>query len=134
MDTNGVFMLDQDWMLGILGNYWGATGVGSVQIHFNDRVQIYGIVTSIDSNRDIFQRLAEGRVSRAHLDDPSFSLKHIFQQVAFSFNNKNIFIDFPDSAYDIDDICNLDTNDFSRIQITRDYKCFQTSNYFHIIV
>ena len=89
---------------------------------------------SIDSNRGIFQRLAEGCVSRAHLGYPSFSLKQMFQQIAFSFNNKKIFIDFPDSAYDIDDICNLDANDFSRIRITRDCKCFQTPNSFHIIV
>ena len=108
-------MLDQDQVLGIMGDHWGTTGVRYVQIHSNDRVRIYGIMMSIDSNRDIFQRLAEECVSRAHLDYPSFLLKQIFQQVAFLFNNEKIFIDLSDSAYDIDDIFNLDANDFSRI-------------------
>ena len=75
MDSKGKYMLDQGWVLSILSNHWGASGVGSVQIKHNDRVRVYGIVMSLEENRERFQRLAEVCQKRRHLDDPSFSLK-----------------------------------------------------------
>ena len=88
-------------------------------IHSNDKVRVYGIVMSISENRPWYERLSEGCTIRNHVDDPAFSSKEIFQNIATSFNNYTIIIDFPVDTYDLPGIEDLDANDIYRIQIER---------------
>ena len=80
------------------------------------------MIMSIETNRHLFKRLAGGCLSRRHLDDPQYSLKQIFQTVAFLFNNEKLNIEIPNEAYDVDGIMNINANDLSRIKITCDCK------------
>ena len=77
---------------------------------------------SIASNRPWYERLAEGCTTRNHIDDPSFSPKQIFQNVALSFNDERINIQLPSDAYDLIGIEDIDANDPDRVRITRDCK------------
>jgi len=79
----------------------GDSGEDNSAIYPTDRLRVYGLIMSIDIHRDLFQRLAEGCTRRQHLDDPTYSLKQIFQTVTFAFNNEKIVFDLPDEAYDI---------------------------------
>ena len=107
------------------------TEMGSVQINHDDCVRVYMISMRLEENRGMFQQLAKECLSRHHLDDPSFSLKHIFQIVAFLFNNKKTFLDLPNDAYGIKGIFEIDSNDFSRIRITRGCKLIYNVDVFH---
>ena len=55
-----------------------------------------------------------------HLDNSTYSMKQIFQTIAFAFHNGKIFLDLPDDVYAISNIGELDLNDFARIRITKD--------------
>ena len=122
-DTNGVYFLDQGRVISVLVNVWGGDGGGNdTSLHHNDRILIYGLVIYIDVHRAMLQRLMEGCISRRHLDDPAFSLKHFFQIIVFVFNNNKISVDLPQELYGVVVIENVDPNDFSRIRITRDFK------------
>jgi len=74
---------------------------------------------SISANCPWYERLSERCTIRNHVDDPAFSPKEIFQNIATSFNNDTIIIDFPVDAYDLPGIEDLDANDIYRIQIER---------------
>ena len=123
VDTNGVYMLDQGRVIDMLANVWGGENSGDdPAMHHNDRICVYGLVMSLDIHRGIFQRLAKGVGTRAHLDDPAFSLPQIYQTIAFAFNNDKIVVKLPNEACDVGGIDNVDPNDKSRIRITRDCK------------
>ena len=122
-DTNGIYILDQCRVLSMLSNVWGGENSGNdTTMHHNDRIRIYGLVMSMDIHRGMFQRLAEGCITRQHLDDPAFSLQQIFQTIAFAFNNEKMIIKLPNDACDVGGIENVDPNDMARIRITRDCK------------
>ena len=75
VDTNGTCFLDQGRVLSMLSNVWGGENSGDDSaMHHNDRIQVYGLVMSIDIHRGIFQRLAKGVGDRIHLNNPAFSL------------------------------------------------------------
>ena len=59
---------------------------------------------------------------RDHHDDPGFSPKEIFQNIALSFNNDDIELHLPGDAYDLIGIEDINPNDPDRIRITRDCK------------
>ena len=120
-DDQGKYSLGQNRVLLLLSNTWGNASVSS-EIHFNDRVRLCKVIMSLDENREYYQRLAEGCSSRKHLDDPEFSMKQIFQTLAFSFNNEKVIVEFPKDAWDLDGIEEIDPNDRSRIRISRDCK------------
>ena len=56
----------------------------------------------------------------------------IFTRCAFDFNNKEIIINLPDNAADVDGIDGLDPNDLARIRIERDCKIC-TLNFMKIV-
>ena len=119
----GVYVLEQERIIGMLANVWGGDeNSDDTSLHHNDRIRLFGIIMSIDTNRPIFERLTEGCTSRQKLDDPQFNLKQIFQTLAFSFNNEKIFVEISHDAYDVPGVMNINANDFSRIKITRDCK------------
>jgi len=123
IDTNGTYQLDQGRVIAMLANVWGGdSGEDDSAIHPNDRLRVYGLIMSIEIHRDLFQRLAEGVSRRQHLDDPVYSLKQIFQTIAFAFNNEKIVLELPDESYDIVGHEEMDLNQLSRIKITRDCK------------
>ena len=68
----------------------------------------------------MYQRLSEGCTTRQSIDDPNFSPKQIFQTIAFSYNNKFVVISLPDDMNDADGVKEMDPNNISRINITRD--------------
>ena len=119
-NENGKYILSQFTILQVLSGQWGK-GAPSTELHHNDRVRLFGILMTIPENREYFQRLAEGVTSRRHIDDPEFSLKQIYQTLAFSFNNESIQIVLPSESYDLDKIYDIDPNDASRILIRRDW-------------
>ena len=86
---DGRYTLPQDRLLKLLSNQWGHAKPSST-IHHIDRVRVYGIVMSIPKNRPQYERLAGGCTVREHHDDPGFSPKEIFQNIALSFNNDDI--------------------------------------------
>ena len=97
---SGQYTLSQTKILELLSNQWG-TGSPSTELHHNDRVRGFGILMTIPENREYFQRLAEGVTSRRHIDDPEFSLKQIYQSLAFAFNNESIKIVLPSELFDL---------------------------------
>ena len=113
------YVLDQSRIIGILSNVWGSVRPAAT-IHHNDRVRVFGIVMTIEENRYMYQRLAEGCTTRQSIDDPNFSPKQIFQTIAFSYNNESVRISLPDDMEDVDGAEEMDANDISRINITRD--------------
>ena len=117
---SGQYTLSQTKILEMLSNQWGA-GSPSTELHHNDRVRVFGILMTIPENREYFQRLAEGVTSRRHIDDPEFSLKQIYQSLAFTFNNESIKIVMPSESFDLDKISEIDPNDVTRIRIRRDW-------------
>lgn len=105
---------------------WGSENSGdNPAMHHTDRIHVYGLVMSLDIHRGIFRRLAKGVGTRAHLDDPAFSLPQIYQTIAFAFNNDKIVVKLPNEACDVGGIDNVDPNDKSRIRITRDWMWVQ---------
>ena len=68
----------------------------------------------------MLQRLCDGVVDRACLDDPELSLKQMFVELALGFNNEDLVVQLPDNAYDLQYVHLLDANDCSRIAIQRD--------------
>ena len=68
----------------------------------------------------MYQRLSEGCTTRQSIDDPNFLPKQIFQTIAFSYNNKFVVISLPDDMNDADGVKEMDPNNISRINITRD--------------
>ena len=116
-NENGKFVLSQNRFLITLSSMWGAANP-SATLHYNDRVRAFGIIMSIETNRSIFQRLAEGCTSRRDIDDPAYLLQQMFQAIAFQFNDERVRIKMSPDAYDIDGIGMIDPNDLSRIRIT----------------
>ena len=121
-ENGGVYVLEQERIIGMLANIGGGDDSYDTAIDHNDRIRVFGVIMSIETNRHLFERLAGGCLSWRHLDDPQYSLKQIFQTVAFSFNNEKLHIEIPNEAYDVDGIMNINANDLSRIKITRDCK------------
>ena len=72
--------------------------------------------------RDHLHKLCDGVKDRDSLDNPALSSREIFAELALAFNNKEIEIQLPDAAYDLEYIHLLDANDPSRISIGRDCK------------
>ena len=66
------------------------------------------------------ERLAEGIKNRNQLDDSMYSLKEMFQTLVLDYNNKEVVIDFPADAEELDEYMSLDPNDISRMKILRD--------------
>ena len=75
---------------------------------------------TIEKNRMKFQRLAEGHKNWSSMDDPILLLANIFRLLCFDFANKDINVELPDNASDIQGIDNLDPNDKTRMGIDRD--------------
>ena len=100
---------------------WGASAVDT-DPHHNDRVRLFGIITTIPEYREIFQKLAEGVNERYAIDDPSLNFPEMFQNLAFAFNNEKVIVILPEGAYDLPLIEDIDGNDISRIRIIRDCK------------
>ena len=117
---HGKYTLSQTKMLQVLSNQWGE-GAPSTKLHRNDQVRLFGILMTLPENRKYFQRLVERVTSRRHIYNPEFSLKQIYQSLAFLFNNESIQIVQPSEAFDLDKIDNVDPNDPSRIRIRRDW-------------
>ena len=123
VDTNGAYFLEQGRVLSMLANVWGGeNSVDDPAMYHNDRIQVYGLVISIDIHRGIFQRLAKGVGDRVHLDNPVFSLPQIYQTIAFVFNNNKMIVNLLNEACDVGGVENVDPNDKTRIRITRDCK------------
>ena len=74
---------------------------------------------SIDKNRYMYQRLAEGCTTRQSIDNPNFSPKQIFQTIAFSYNNESIHIKLLEDIDYADVMEEIDANDIIRIMRTR---------------
>ena len=109
-DENGVFKLEQNRILSMLSNMWGR-GKAVNQIHFNDRIRLYGLIMSVSANRHIYQRLAEGCTARRHVDDPVFNSKEMFQSLALMFNNERVMVTLPPDYYQLGDTRGIDPND-----------------------
>ena len=77
---------------------------------------------SIPSNRHIYQRLAEGVTSRRHIDDPTYSVRQMFQNVVLQFNDERVAVAMPPDFDDLVDTEEIDANDNYCIIITRDCK------------
>lgn len=70
------------------------------------------------------------------LDDPTLSLKQMFQNIAVEFNNKEIIVNLPAGAYNMDGKVDIYPNDYSKIQITWDCKSehYDSINYIHVLL
>ena len=77
---------------------------------------------TIEENRNIYQRLSEDCTTRQSIDDPVFSPRQIFQSVTFSYNNEHIILQLPDDMFNVDVNEDIDANDCTCINITRDVK------------
>ena len=117
------YELDQNRLLDMLANVWGQAQPKNV-VHFNDRLRLFGILMSIPSNRQYFERLASGVADKNVLDDIAMQPKSIFQKLTFDFCNDLIKVQLPPNAVDVDGWDSLDPNDASRIRIHRDCKSF----------
>ena len=120
-NTDGKFVLDQTRIISMFSNMWGASRPVNI-LHFNDRVRLYGIIMSIPSNRHIYQRLAEEVTSRRHIDDPTYSVRQMFQNIVLQFNDERVAVAMPPDFDDLADTEEIDANDNARIRITRDCK------------
>ena len=114
----------------ILHNVWGSINPSDT-IHHNDRLRTFGIVMSICDNRYMNQRLDENFSARHHVDDPSFPPQQIYQNIVFAFNNEKVTVNFPEDAYDVEGIDDLDCNIVSLMRITRDCKLIPVIFYSH---
>ena len=85
--------------------------------HHIDRTSLFGIVINIPENREIIQHLGEIVTNRQGIDDPSLSLKQVFNLVQLSFNNLDVLISSPTKASDLENIEAIDPNDMTRIAI-----------------
>ena len=106
----------------MLINTWGASKPVNT-IHFNDRVQLYGLIMAIPANCHIYQQLAEGCTKRRHLDDLVFHVKQIFQDLCLQFNDERVVVELPPDYYEMGDDSGINPNDTTRIRILRDCKC-----------
>ena len=122
MNDGVTFELNQERILRNLSSTWGEARPAAL-LHHNDRVRVYGIVMSLPSNREMYDRLAAGASkNRALVDNPIHHLKEIYQSIRLSFNNHDIELTLPTDALDIIGIEQIDANDNDRIRITRDCK------------
>ena len=68
----------------------------------------------------MYQWLSEGCTSIQNNDDLNFCPSQIFSNIAFEYNNENIKIDLPVDIFDVDGHEELDPNNKSLNNITRD--------------
>ena len=116
---DGKYHLDQTRILTMFQKIWGA-GPKSNVLHPNDRARLFGVVMTLEENREIYEKIALGVRNRADLDDVSMTLEQMFQQIALSFNNEDILLELPQEAYDVNDFDLINLNDPNCIKITRD--------------
>ena len=121
LDDDGKYIIDQKHFIGQLENVWGAGAIDTAP-HHNDRVRLFGIIMTIPSYRETYQKLAEGVKERYAIDDPSLNFPEMFQNLAFAFNNEEVVVTLPEGAFDLPNIEEIDANDMTRIRIIRDSK------------
>ena len=120
-NTDGKFVLDQTRVLSMFSNMWGASLPVNI-LHFNNRTRLYGIIMSVPSNRHINQRLAEGVTSRRHIDNLTYSVRQMFQDLVLQFNDERVAVAMPPDFDDLADTEEINANDNSRIRIARNCK------------
>ena len=103
----------------MLESYWGDEDAAGT-IKDNDKIRLFGIIMSLEKNRNMFEKLSLGVTIRAHVDSPEFSLTEIFADVAIVFNNDELIIKLPPKGNDVEGYELLDPNDQTRIRIHRD--------------
>lgn len=118
---DNVFKLEQTRLIETLHGVWG-TDSGTLGLHANDKIRLFGILMTLEKNRPQFQRLAEGVKERAQMDSPELSISGIFTSLLFDFGNEDIVIELPENAADVDGVEGLDPNDMLRIRMDRDCK------------
>lgn len=100
---------------------WGASAINTSP-HHNDRVCLFGIITTDPEYRETYRKLTEGVKERFALDDPSLNFPEMFQNLAFAFNNEEVKVTLPEGAYDLPMIEEIDPNEITRIRIIWDSK------------
>ena len=116
---NNEYILDQSKIILILSNVWYSVLPPTIISH-NDRVRLFSIVTTIEENRFVYQRLSEGYTCRQSINDTNFSPRQIFSNIASGYNNEKIKTDLTGDIFDVDGHKEIDPNDKIRITITRD--------------
>ena len=76
--VNEEYLLDQNFLVGMLSNVWASTRP-NIYIHHNDHIRVFSIAMTIDEHRYMYQRLVEGCTSCCHVDHPLFLPKQIYQ-------------------------------------------------------
>lgn len=113
------YELDQIQFLYLLKNQWGGERPAAV-MEDNDRIRLFGLLLSRESNHHIAERLAGGIKDKARLDDPSCSPHACYQLLAMEFNDERIKVDLHHHAIDIEGYEHLDPKDRNGIKMYRD--------------
>ena len=113
------YELDQITLPSMLQTVWGYAHP-SQQLHHNDRIRLFGVLMTLQQNRALYERLAEGVTNRWVLDNPALSIKQLFQRLNFDFNNDAVKVELPATTGDVNGLVTIDVNDCTRIQIHRD--------------
>ena len=120
-----VYLYDQTYLFNKVYNIWCPLGVERKETTLNDKLRVFGIMTSTDY-RDEMNLLSRGKgQNREGIDNPELRSSAIYDRFAEAFNNEDFHIQHPVHYHHLHDAVSMNPNETARIQIQRDGKWFQ---------
>ena len=132
-----IYLYEQSYLFTKMYHLWCPLGVEREEVTINDKLRVFGIMTSA-LFRDEMDCLIRGKArDRAELDNPEYRQSTIFDKFAKAFNNPDIDICHPKDYHKLDGCISMNPNEKKRIEITRDGKWFKrvydnTMKHYHL--
>merc|ERR1711884_141206 len=102
MGPTVIYVYEQSYLFTRMYNLWCPLGVEREEVTMNDKLRVFGIMTS-PLFRDEMDCLIRGKArDRAELDNPEYRQSTIFQKFAKAFNNPDIDITHPKDHHKLD--------------------------------
>ena len=114
-----IYIYEQNYLFTKLYNCWCPVGVEKDEVTINDKLRVFGILTSVEY-RDDMENLTRGKAAdREELDNPEYRPGAVYNKFASAFNDSTFVISHPVDYHKLENSVILNANEVGRVNIKR---------------